>query len=101
MEEPKAGGPFVALAELEETLLPLFKDEVAATYLPWAKANMEAAEAKAERVSTKLDGKAYEQVTQHYAARAFKSVTKAIDGAKSADGFAEFLEKAGASDVFA
>ena len=101
MEEPKAGGPFQPLSELEETLLPLFKDEVAATYLPWAKANVEAAEAKAERVSIKLDGKAYEQVTQHYAARAFKSVIKATESAKSADGFSDFLDKAGASEIFA
>ena len=85
MEEPKAGGPFKPLSELEETLLPLFKDEVALTYLPWAKANMDAAEAKEERVALKLDGKAYDQIAQHYAARAFKSVVKAVQGAKSAD----------------
>jgi hypothetical protein len=62
---------------------------------------MEAAEAKVERVSLKLDGKPYEQVTQHYAARAFKSVQKAIGSAKSADGLSDFLDKAGASEVFA
>ena len=74
---------------------------MAATYLPWAKANMEAAEAKAERVSIKLDGKPYEQVTQHYAARAFNSVLKATGAAKSAEGLSDFLEKAGAGEVFA
>ncbi|MEL7113963.1 MAG: glutathione S-transferase C-terminal domain-containing protein, partial [Pseudomonadota bacterium] len=48
MEAPKAGGPFKPLSELEETLLPLFRDEVSATYLPWAKANLDAAEARSQ-----------------------------------------------------
>lgn len=101
METPKAGGPFKSLGELEETLLPLFRDEVAVTYLPWAKANVEAAEAKAERVALKLDGKAYDQVTQHYAARAFKAVLKAVGKAADADGLSAFLESAGAQDALA
>ncbi len=101
MESPKAGGPFKPLSELDDTLLPLFRDEVALTYLPWAKANMEAAEAKAERVSIKLDDKAYEQITQHYAARAFQAVLKAVKGAEQAEGLEAFLEKAGAKDTLA
>ncbi|MEO1659676.1 MAG: glutathione S-transferase family protein [Pseudomonadota bacterium] len=101
MEAPNAGGPFKPLNELEATLLPLFKDEVAVTYLPWAKANLAAAEAKEERVALKLDGKAYEQITQHYAARAFKSVHKAAVAAKDAAGLAAFLESAGATEQLA
>ncbi|MEO1158515.1 MAG: glutathione S-transferase C-terminal domain-containing protein, partial [Pseudomonadota bacterium] len=101
MDAPKAGGPFKPLGELQDTLLPLFKDEIAVTYLPWAKANMDAAEAKAERVTLKLDGKAYDQITQHYAARAFKAVTKAIESSKDADGLQAFLDAANASSAFA
>ena len=101
MAEPKAGSPFAPLGELEETLLPLFRDEVAITYLPWAKANMDAAEAKEERVSLKLDGKVYEQITQHYAARAFKSVVSAVKSAETAEGLSSFLENANAAEIFA
>ena len=101
MDAPNAGGPFKPLSELEETLLPLFRDEIAVTYLPWAKANMDAAEAKEERVTLKLDGKAYEQITQHYAARAFKSVTRAVQDSKDADGLQALLDAVHASDVFA
>lgn len=96
MDAPKAGGPFKPLAELEETLLPIFKDEVAVTYMPWARANMDAAERNAERVSVKLDGKAYDQITQHYAARAYKSVLKAVMALKDAPGLDGFLDSAGA-----
>lgn len=101
MEAPKAGGPFKSLSELEETLLPLFAEEIAVTYLPWAKANMEAAEAKSDRVSLKLDGKAYEQITQHYAARAFKAVTKVVMSGKDAEGLQAFFEATKTSEVFA
>jgi glutathione S-transferase len=101
MDAPKAGGPFKPLGELEDTLLPLFRDEVAVTYLPWAKANMDAAADKAERTSVKIDGKPYEQVTQHYAARAFKSVSTAVEAAKDAAGLAAFLTASGAEAAFA
>ena len=96
MDAPKADGPFKPLSELEDTLLPIFRDEVAVTYMPWAHANMEAAESNAERVSVALDGKAYEQVTQHYAARAYKSLLKAVNALRDAPGLADFLEHAGA-----
>lgn len=96
MDAPKAGGPFKSLDELDDTLLPLFRDEVAVTYLPWARANMEAAAANEEQVSLKLDGKAYDQITQHYAARAFKSLLKMIGDSKDAPGLEAFLDKASA-----
>ena len=96
MDAPKAGGPFKPLNELDDTLLALFKDEVAVTYMPWARANMDAATRKAERVSLKIDGKDYEQVTQHYAARAYKSVVTAVEAAKDAEGLDAFLDNAGA-----
>ncbi|GAB5459271.1 MAG: glutathione S-transferase family protein [Henriciella sp.] len=97
MDAPKPGGPFKPLEELQETLLPLFKDELAVTYLPWALANMQAATDKADRAVLKLDGKPYEQVTQHYAARSFKSVIGALGNLKEAQGLKTFLEQAGIS----
>ena len=96
MDAPKAGGPFKPLNELDDTLLALFKEEIAVTYMPWANANMDAAKRKADRVSVTLDGKSYEQVTQHYAARAYKAVVKAVNASKDADGLDAFLDNAGA-----
>ncbi len=96
MDAPKAGGPFKSLSELEATLLPLFRDEVAVTYMPWARANMDAATRKVERASVAINGKTYEQVTQHYAARAYKSVLAVIDKMKDAPGLDAFLDTAGA-----
>lgn len=100
MDSPKAGGPFKSLSELQETLLPLFTEEIAVTYLPWAKSNLDAAEAKQDRVSIKLDSKGYEQITQHYAARAFKAVRKAVADAKELESLSEFLSKSNAASYF-
>ena len=99
MDAPKAGGPFAPLPELEATLLPLFRDEVCVTYLPWAAANMQVAAEKGERVKLKLDGANYEQIVQHYAARAFKSVRDTIAGMREAAGLKAFLDASGAGDL--
>ena len=99
MEAPKAGGPFQSLSDLRETLLPLFTEEVAVTYLPWAAANFKAAEAKEERLSLKIAGKAYEQITQHYAARSFRSVLKLVDANKANTDLVAFLTEAGAANA--
>ncbi|MEM7493461.1 MAG: glutathione S-transferase family protein [Pseudomonadota bacterium] len=96
MDAPKAGGPFKPLSELEETLAPLFTDEIAVTYMPWALANMKAVEAGADTVQVKIDSMKYEQVVQHYAARAYKSVLKALDKVQKADGLDAFFDKVGA-----
>lgn len=101
MEAPKAGAPFKGLADVQETLLPLFRDEVAVTYLPWASANLEASQAKQERMSVKIEKKAFEQVTQQYAATSFKSVQKAVRRLNDNEPLKAFLDNAGASAVFA
>lgn len=95
MDAPTAGAPFKPLEELEATLLPLFRDELAATYLPWASANLEANQARQDRTSVKLEKKAFEQVTQRYAATSFKSVQKAVRRLSDNEALAAFLDKAG------
>ena len=96
MEAPKAGGAFKPLSDLSDTLLPLFRDEIAMTYMPWAKANMDAAAQKQDRVALKINQKPYEQMTQHYAARAYKSLLSALEALKDHSGLDAFLEDAGA-----
>ena len=95
MQAPKANDGFKSLGELRETLLPLFKDDVAKSYLVWAAANSENASKRRKKLSVKIKGKAFEQDTQKYAAKAFKSVKKAISKMKSPDGLDDFLKEAG------
>ena len=100
MDAPKAGAPFKSLEELEPTLLPLFADEVAATYLPWAEANLEANLSKTERMSAKIEKKSFEQVTQRYAATSFKSGQKAVRRLSDNHALTAFLDKTGAKAFF-
>ena len=100
MDAPKAGAPFKPLEELKETLLPIFKGEITQTYLPWASANLAAAQDKQDRTSVKIEKKAFEQVTQHYAATSFKSVQKAVRRLNENEALSSFLDEAGAKDFF-
>ena len=90
MSSPKASGDFKTLAELEPTLLPLVKQDVAKTYLVWAAANSENASKRRKKLKVDILGGTFEQDTQKYAAKAFKSVSKAVgklNAGKVLDGF--------------
>jgi glutathione S-transferase len=91
MSSPKASGDFKPLAELEPTLLPLFKEDVAKTYLVWAAANSENASKRRKKLKVDILGERFEQDTQKYAAKAFKSVSRAVGklnaGKELLDGF--------------
>ena len=102
MDAPVADGPFAVLDDLKTTLLPLFREEVAVNYLPWAAANLTAAEAKHDRIEISIGGQPYAQVTQQYAARSFRTVAAAVAaGASTMAGLSEFLKAASMQDAFA
>lgn len=78
MDDPKAGGPFAALPELEPTLAPVFADEVGKTYLHWAKANAAAVRTGSGHFSVTLEDGAFEQSAQKHAAQAFNAVDREV-----------------------
>ena len=100
MDAPKAGAPFKPLDELKETLLPLFRDEIAVTYLPWASANLQAQQDKQDRMTATIEKKAFEQVTQHYAATSYKSVQKAVRRLNDNEPLKAFLDDASMGAFF-
>ncbi len=99
MEAPNAGGPFRPLGELEPTLLVLFRDEVARTYLPWAIANVDNASKRRKKLSVKIAGGQFEETTQRYAAKSFRSLKKTVMKASDASGLADFLKAAKAEAI--
>lgn len=96
MEAPTPGAPFAKLEDLAATLLPLFRDEVSVTYLPWAAANSTAITKRKKEINIELADGPYAQGTQRYAAKSFRTVKKAVDKFKKADGLNAFLDSAGA-----
>ena len=96
MDAPKAGAPFKPLSELSETLLPIMRDEIAKTYLPWAAKNSESASKRRKKVSIDLEDGTFEQPTQRYAGKSFKAVKKALTKLSAAEGLEAFLDASGA-----
>lgn len=78
MDDPKAGGPFASLPDLEPTLAPIFREEVGKTYLPWARANAAAARNGNSHFSVTLETAAFEQSAQKHAAEAFGAVDRQV-----------------------
>ena len=101
MEDPRAGAPFLSLEDVSETLLPILKEEVAVTFIPWAEANSEAMRKRKKDVSLKLDGKAFAQGLQRYSVKSWRDVKKAVGAeAKSNKVLKKLLKDAKLSKVF-
>lgn len=96
MEAPTPGAPFASLADLSETLLPLLRDEVSATYLPWASANSAAITKRKKDVTVELSDGPFAQTTQRYAGKSFRAVQKAVEKLADSEGLSAFLDAAGA-----
>ena len=100
MADPKTGAPFEPLADLSETLAPIFAEDIAKAYLPWASANADAGRAKEKRFEVTLEAGKFEQTVQTYSARAFKSVAKAIKDSSGNEALTGFLQETGCADYF-
>lgn len=98
MENPTPGAPFASLEDVSETLLPLFRDEVSKTFLPWAAANSEAISRRKKEITLDLEDGPYNQTVQRYAAQSYRGVKKAVDKLSKAKGLSAFLKSAGAKD---
>ncbi|MEL7480630.1 MAG: glutathione S-transferase family protein [Pseudomonadota bacterium] len=94
MDAPKAGGPFLPLTDLSGTLLPLFRDEIAVTYVPWADANALAITKRRKDVTIDLADGTLTQKPQRYAAKSWRVVKKAVEKLKKSDGLREFMAAA-------
>jgi glutathione S-transferase len=84
MDNPKAGGAFVSLADVREAVAALLRDEVAGAYLQWMTANAEAVDDDAPGVSVEIAGVTFTQKPQRYAAKALAELKRkraAVDDA--------------------
>ncbi len=96
MEAPAAGAPFAKFEELAETLLPLIRDEVSVSYLPWAAANSAALSKRQKNVTVDLQDGPFTQATQRYTAKSYRNMLKTLEKMADADGLSAFLDAAGA-----
>ncbi len=100
METPRAEGAFEDFASLRAGLAALLRDEVAATYAPWILANAAAVAADANAVSLEVDGRAFTQAPQRYAAKALAAI-RAKRAAVESEALQALLEETGCAALFA
>ncbi len=76
LADPKAGGPFETLETLRGTLAPLFQNDLAVAFLPWAAENLESSLSGAETFEVALGKDKLALWPLRSAARSFKDLRK-------------------------
>jgi glutathione S-transferase len=74
MLDPVSEGPFEPWSALEPTLMPLLREEIAGTFLPWTTANARALAAGEKTFTVALGGRPFSQSTQKYHARSLAAL---------------------------
>ena len=98
MVDPEEMGVFEKWQDLKPTLLPLIKEEVVETFLPWVTANNEAVKNNKDKVSITLKGRPFEhKVTsvQKFHAKSFNLLMEHYKSISRDQELEEMLEETG------
>jgi glutathione S-transferase len=97
MSAPTASGPFAALDDLKETLAPIFADDLAAFFLPWAAENLESSLASAETFPVTLGKDTLQLAPLRSAARSFRELRRKFVTGQSIEALKAFTDETGAT----
>jgi glutathione S-transferase len=97
MSAPTASGPFAALEDLKETLAPIFADDLAAFFLPWAAENLETSLAGTETFSVTFGKEAVSLTPLRSAARSFRELRRKFVTGQSIEALKAFTDETGAT----
>jgi len=97
MSAPTASGPFAALDDLKETLGPIFAEDLAAFFLPWAAENLENSLAGAETFQVTLGKDALTLAPLRSAARSFRELRRKFVTGQTIESLKAFTDAAGAT----
>lgn len=97
MSAPTASGPFAALDDLKETLAPLFADDLAAFFLPWAAENLENSLAGNETFSVALGKDALQLAPLRSAARSFRELRRKFVTGQTIEALKAFTDQTGST----
>ena len=98
MIDPEEMGDFETWGDLKSTLLPLIKQEIAETFLPWVSANNEAIKNNEDKVSITLNGRPFEhKVTsvQKFHMKSFKLLMEHYESVSQNQELEELLVETG------
>jgi len=92
MAAPTASGPFAALEDLAPTLAPIFADDLALFFLPWAAENLESSLAGAESFTVTLGKDAVAMAPLRSAARSFRELRRKFVGGQTVEALKAFTD---------
>ena len=95
MLDPAASGGWERWSDLEATLLPLLRDEIAAVFLPWSAANTRALSTGAKEFTVDIGGKPFTQETQKYHAKSLAALRARYAAVADRGTLDPVLERAG------
>ena len=97
MSAPTASGPFAALEDLKETLAPIFADDLAAFFLPWAAENLENSLAGNETFQVTFGKETLTLCPLRSAARSFRELRRKFVTGQAIETLRAFTDDAGAT----
>jgi glutathione S-transferase len=97
MTAPTASGPFAAFDDLKETLAPIFAEDLAAFFLPWAAENLESSLAGAETFSLAIGKEPMTLAPLRSAARSFRELRRKFVSGQTIEELKAFTDAAGAT----
>jgi glutathione S-transferase len=97
MAAPAASAPFEALDDLKETLAPIFKDELACAFLPWAAENLENSLAGNEAFDVAVGKETLHLAPLRSAARSFRELRRKFVTGQTIEPLKAFTDEAGAT----
>ncbi len=97
MSAPTASGPFAALEDLKETLAPIFADDLAAFFLPWAAENLENSLSGNETFEVTLGKDAITLAPLRSAARSFRELRRKFVTGQAIEALKAFTDETGST----
>ncbi len=97
LQDPQASGPFAALDDLNETLAPIFAEELAAAFLPWAAENLENSLAGNETFEVTLGKETFRLAPLRSAARSFRELRRKFVTGQNIEALKAFTDATGAT----
>lgn len=99
LQDPQPSGPFEALDDLKETLAPLFAEDLACAFLPWAAENLENSLAGHETFGVTLGKETYQLAPLRSAARSFRELRRKFVAGQTIEALKAFTDET-ASTVY-
>jgi len=97
MSAPTASGPFAALEDLKETLAPIFADDLATFFLPWAAENLENSLSGNETFNITFGKEALTLTPLRSAARSFRELRRKFVTGQAIAGLKTFTDETGST----